>query len=110
MHPLRCRPRALIVRCGQPKGEIIVTHVEVADAGPDGENQEAGEAKGTAYVTSGSMLDGLKEQLAPKGCSWTGLNQEFGTAGNITAIKEVSPARTGAPPTARRACALRGRA
>ena len=59
----------------------------IENFGPDGENQEAGEAKGTSYVTSGSMLDGLKEQLAPKGCTWTGLNQEFGTAGNITAIK-----------------------
>ena len=44
----------------------------IENFGPDGENQEAGEAKGTSYVTSGSMLDGLKEQLAPKGCTWAG--------------------------------------
>lgn len=59
----------------------------IENFGPDGDNQDGREAKGTSYVSSGSMLDGLKEQLNPNGCNWTGMNQEFGTAGNITALK-----------------------
>ena len=65
MHPLRCRPRALIVRCGQPKGEIIVTHVEVADAGPDGEHQHVFHLKSVdrVYVLAAPTSEEKREWM-----------------------------------------------
>jgi len=73
--------------CGNGRG-LGTFHTE--NIGPDGEQQSAdGEAKGTAYVASGNIMDGLKARLCPvgNGCEWIPFSEEFGTLGNVKVLK-----------------------